>query len=88
VVGVTAESLLSFPCDLPIKIFGRNGASFRDAAVSIVRDHYGEAQSISEQPSRQGNYLSLTITVRAESREQLDAVYHALVESDEILMVL
>jgi putative lipoic acid-binding regulatory protein len=80
-------SLLEFPCVLPVKVFGRNEQQFRDAALAIVRTHYAEC-SIAEQESRQGSYLSLTITVRAESRAQIDAMYQDLVASDAILMVL
>jgi putative lipoic acid-binding regulatory protein len=82
------ESALSFPCDLPIKVFGRNDDVFRSAALAIVRARYGDAPRVSEQVSRQGSYLSLTITVRAESRTEIDAVYHALVTSEHVLMVL
>jgi uncharacterized protein len=81
-------TLLTFPCDLPIKVFGKNEPAFRAAALAIVRAHYGEELTLTEQLSRQGAYLSLTITVRAESREKLDAVYHDLVASDQVLMVL
>jgi len=84
----TDSSLLTFPCELPIKILGRNEAAFRAAAVAIVRAHYGDEHSVAEQLSREGAYLSLTITVRAASREQVDAVYRALVAAPQILMVL
>jgi len=80
-------TLLAFPCDLPIKVFGRNEPRFRAAALAIVRDHY-EQFGIAEQESRGGTYLSLTITVRAESKSQVDAVYRALTASEAILMVL
>lgn len=82
------SSLLKFPCELPIKILGRNEAAFRDAAIAIVRSHYGDEHRVAEQLSREGAYLSLTITVRAASREQIDAVYSALVAAPQILMVL
>jgi len=82
------SSSLVFPCDLPIKVLGRNEAAFRDAALAIVRAHYGEEHRVAEQLSREGAYLSLTITVRAASREQIDAVYNDLVAAREILMVL
>ena len=86
---MTSEpSLLTFPCDLPIKVLGKNDTAFRDAALKIVRAHYGDAHTVAEQPSRQGAYISLTITVRAETREQVDAVYHDLVAEPLILMVL
>ena len=81
------DTLLTFPCDLPIKIFGRNEPAFRDAALAIVRAHY-PAHTVAEQPSRKGNYLSLTVTVHADSREQVDALYAALVASDDVLIVL
>jgi len=82
------SSLLTFPCELPIKVLGRNEAAFRETAIAIVRAHYGDEHSVAEQSSREGSYLSLTITVRAASREQIDAVYNELVAAPEILMVL
>lgn len=87
---MSQESLLEFPCDVPIKLFGRNEPGFRDSALGIVREHWAElaAERIVERPSRAGSYVSLTITVYAESRDQLDAVYRELTASREIMMVL
>jgi len=84
------ESLLQFPCDLPVKVFGRNADDFRRAALSIVERHFGElgTENVSEQLSRRESYSSLTIVVRAESREQIDALYRELTSSADILMVL
>ena len=82
------ESLLKFPTDLPLKVFGRNDAAFRAAVVEIIEKHYGKAYSITEQQSKQAAYVSLTITVRAESRAQVDAVYQDFVASELILMAL
>ena len=82
------ESLLKFPTDLPVKVFGRNDAEFRAAVVAIVERHYGEAYTLAELPSKQGAYVSLTITVRAESRAQIDAVYRDFVANERILMAL
>ena len=67
------ESLLKFPTDLPVKVFGRNDAEFRAAVVAIIEKHYGKAYTIAELQSKQAAYVSLTITVRAESRAQIDA---------------
>jgi putative lipoic acid-binding regulatory protein len=39
-------------------------------------------------PSRQGKYLSVTCTVRATSREQLDALYLELCDHPDVVMVL
>jgi uncharacterized protein len=82
------ESLLKFPCDLPIKVFGRNDAAFRVAVVKIVESHYGQAYALAEQESKQSAYVSLTVTVHAESREQIDAVYRELVAHELVLMAL
>ena len=82
------ESLLKFPTDFPIKVFGRNEPEFRAAIVEIVEKHYGNAYTIAELPSKQAAYLSLTITVRAESRAQVDAVYRDFVASERVLMAL
>jgi len=82
------ESLLPFPCDVPIKVFGRNDPAFRDTALTIVQKHYGGAYKVVEQLSKQGAYLSLTITVHAKTRAELDAVYQDLVADDHVLMAL
>lgn len=82
------DSLLKFPTDLPIKVFGRNESDFRDAVVAIIERHYGEAYTLAVQQSKQASYLSLTITVRAESRAQIDDVYRELVAHESVLMAL
>jgi len=84
------ESLLKFPCDFPIKVFGRNDSTFRSVSLAIVRRHYASITEtgVSEKPSRNGAYLSLTFIVRAHSREQVDALYRELTASDAVVMVL
>lgn len=84
----TDETLLTFPSDLAVKVFGRNDSGFRDAAISIVEAHYGKAYTVAEQASKQASYVSLTITVRAESRAQIDALYRDLVSNELVLMAL
>jgi putative lipoic acid-binding regulatory protein len=82
------ESLLKFPTDLAVKVFGRNDPEFRGAVIGIVEAHYGKAYAVAEQQSKQASYVSLTITVRAESRAQADALYQALVAHELVLMAL
>jgi putative lipoic acid-binding regulatory protein len=84
------DAALTFPCDLAIKVLGRNAQGFRDAALTIVRTHCADVteQAIVERVSREGAYLSLTITARIDSRAQADAVYRELSAHDQILMVL
>ena len=82
------ESPLKFPTDIPIKVFGRNDLEFRSAVVAIIENHYGAAYTLTEVESKQASYVSLTVTVRAESRAQIDAVYRELVAHELILMAL
>jgi len=87
---VADESLLSFPCELPVKIFGRNEPHLLPTVIEIVRgciDELDESR-ISTQQSREGRFLSITVTVRAESREQADELYRRLTSNEHVLMVL
>jgi putative lipoic acid-binding regulatory protein len=87
---VAEDTLLEFPCDFPIKVMGQATEEFRSLALGIVTRHFGPlaADRISERPSRGGRYLGLTITVRAESKAQLDAVYTELTSCRQVLVAL
>ena len=84
------DSLLTFPCDLPVKVLGRNATAFRAAAADIVRGHCAERDQprMAEQLSRHGRFVSLTFTIHAHSRSQVDALYEDLTASEDVLMVL
>ncbi len=84
------ETLLQFPCDFPIKIMGQATDEFRSLALGIVCRHFGQlpAERIEERPSSGGRYLSLTCTVRADSKAQLDAVYQELTSCRQVLVAL
>lgn len=84
------EQLLRFPCDFPIKVMGRAGPGFEALVVQIVRRHapdLGEG-AVSSRVSSGGRYLSVTLTVRAEGRAQLDAIYRELSAHPDVLMSL
>jgi putative lipoic acid-binding regulatory protein len=83
-------SLLKFPCDFPLKVMGRRSDDFRSIVLGIVQKHAGDIAPgrIEERPSRDGNYLSLTCTFAAQSREQLDALYRDLTSCERVLVVL
>jgi len=85
-----ARSLLAFPCDFPIKIMGKTQAGFAQAVIEIVGRHAPDFDpaTLEMRPSREGRYLSLTCTVRAVSREQLDDLYRELCDHSMVTMVL
>ena len=84
------ETLLEFPCDFPIKIMGRESAEFRVLARVLVEKHTGPLadEAISSAPSRNGAFVSVTVTVVAQSQQQLDDIYREVTSHDDILMAL
>jgi putative lipoic acid-binding regulatory protein len=83
-------SLLIFPCDFPIKAMGEHSADFEALVVTLVRRHapdLGEG-AIRTRESQGGKYISVTATVRATSRSQLDAIYRELTACEAVLVVL
>ena len=82
--------VMQFPMDFPIKIMGKRVDSFADAVVAVVRAHAPafDPATLEMRASRNGNYLSLTATIRAESRPQLDALYQELSRHPLVTLVL
>jgi putative lipoic acid-binding regulatory protein len=84
------ESALQFPCDFPIKVVGHQQADFESEVVARVRQYVpdlGES-AVKSRPSHGGKYLAVTVTVRATSQKQLDAIYRELSGWNRALMVL
>jgi putative lipoic acid-binding regulatory protein len=56
--------------------------------VALQFDPGFDASTIEHRPSKGGNYLGLTITVTATSREQLDELYRTLTTHPMVKVVL
>jgi putative lipoic acid-binding regulatory protein len=84
------ESVIEFPCDFPIKAMGVASETLQDTVVDIVRRHAPDLpdSAVTARPSSNGKYYSITVTVRARSRAQLDAIYQDLTDCQHVLMVL
>jgi hypothetical protein len=84
------DTLLEFPCDFPIKIMGLTQADFTQVMVEIVLRHAPDfaAQSVEMRASSGGKYLSLTCTIRATSKLQLDNLYRELSAHPLVKMAL
>jgi uncharacterized protein len=85
-----APTLLAFPCDFPIKVMGKRQAAFAQTMVDIVKRHAPDFDpaSLEMRASREATYLSLTLTIRATSRTQLDELYRELCDHPMVTMVL
>ncbi len=86
----TSASALEFPTAFPIKVMGRRTDDFAQAIVEVVLRHAPDfdAGTLEMRASRAGNYLSVTATITATSREQLDALYRELTSHPLVSMVL
>ena len=84
------ETLLEFPCTFPLKIVGKAEDGFAQTVLEVVLRHAPDFDSASMEmrASREGRYLSLTCTVNAKSREQLDGLYRELSRHPMVTMVL
>jgi len=85
-----AESLLTYPCEFPIKVMGRREDGFAQAVADIVRRHVPDLsqEAIEMRASSNARFLSVTVTFEAQSREQLDALYTELSKHPMVMMVL
>jgi uncharacterized protein len=84
------KSLIEYPSAFPIKVMGANVEGFTEAIAAVARrfDPAFDVTTVESRPSKAGNYLGLTITVTATSREQLDELYCTLSTHPMVKVVL
>lgn len=84
------DSLIEYPSQFPIKVMGAKVDGFVHAVTEVARqfDPTFDAASIELRDSRAGNYLGVTITITATSREQLDDLYRSLSSHPMVKVVL
>jgi putative lipoic acid-binding regulatory protein len=74
------ESLIEYPSAFPIKVMGKQNPELAQVLTALVLefDPTFDPATVEMRPSKGGNYMGLTFTVIATSREQLDGLYRAL----------
>ena len=79
-----------FPCDYQVKAMGHDDGNFQDTVVEILSRHCEniDHERIVCKASRNGKYLSVTVTIEARSHEHLDAIYDELTAHEKVLMRL
>jgi putative lipoic acid-binding regulatory protein len=87
---MSEETLLVFPCQFPIKVMGKTSSELDLLVVEIVRRHAPDLHegAVTTRPSKDGNYLAVTILIEATSKQQLDAIYQDLTDHPHVLMAL
>lgn len=84
------QSLLQFPCDIAIKVMGHNTVDFESTVLALIQPHAPDLDPamVRVRESRNKRYLSLTVTVNATSRAQMDTIYQALSDHEQVVMAL
>ncbi len=86
---MTRDTLIEFPTAFPVKALGRDAPDFRSVVLEIIAAHaqFNPESDVREQASSNGNFISITVTLQAESQEQLDTIYQSLHDHELVLMV-
>jgi putative lipoic acid-binding regulatory protein len=84
------ETLLEFPCDFPIKVMGKAEPGFEAMVVELISRHAPgiPETAVNSRSSKGGKWVSVTVTLRAESKAQLDAIYLDLSAHEKVVMAL
>ena len=81
---------IEFPCDYPIKVMGETCEEFREHVFMVMERHapgFDQAK-VSIRDSRKATYQSVTVTITATGKEQLEAIFIDLKTSSRVRMVL
>ena len=80
----------AFPCDYPLKLMGRRTPEFRERMLGVLTLHAARAPLLEtgERLSRDGSYVSLTVTLRIETRSDLERIYRDLQATGLVLYAL
>ncbi|MBT8095057.1 MAG: DUF493 domain-containing protein [Gammaproteobacteria bacterium] len=84
------ESAIEFPCTFPIKMMGRDTPEFRATARALVEKHAGVVpdEAVQATLSRNGRFVSVTVTIFATSQQQLDDIYQDATDHADVLYAL
>lgn len=84
------ETLFEFPCQFPIKAMGKNTLELDILVVEIVRRHVPDINegAVKTRPSKDGNFLAVTVFIEATSKQQIDAIYMDLTAHPDVLVAL
>ncbi len=84
------ETLLEFPCKFPVKAMGLNKDDFEALATTLILSHAEifAGELVTTNPSVSGKFISVTVTIEALSKAQLDRIYQDLTDCEQVLVAL
>jgi uncharacterized protein len=85
-----SDELFHFPCPFPLKIIGRAGEMFIPTVLNLLEGVAGPVpkEAVTSRLSRDGKYLSMTVTIVVQSREQLEKIDAALKTHPDVVLIL
>jgi uncharacterized protein len=88
--ATAGDSPFDFPCSFPIKAMGRAEDGFEALVVEIVRRHAPDLDpaAVTQRASSGGKWLAVTVTIEAQSRAQLDAIYRDLTAHESVVWAI
>lgn len=89
-VSSGSETLLEFPCAFPLKIMGLAQDNLAQEVLAVIHQFATDydGKNMEMRASSSGKYVSLTCTVNAQSKAQLDNIYRALTSHPLVKVVL
>jgi uncharacterized protein len=87
---IEEDTVMEFPCQFPIKAMGKMEENFDMLVVEIIRKHVSDLSenAVKSRRSKEGKFVSITVTVTAESKQQLDNIYYELTAHEKVLWAL
>ena len=88
--GSEEETLFEFPCEFPIKAMGKSGEALETAVMAIIHRHVPDLceSAVKMNESSGGKFVSITITITAQSKDHLDGIYLELTACEHVLYAI
>jgi len=84
------NALMDYPCAFTIKTMGLAGTNFEIIALEIIMRHAPEVgeSDMKSKLSKTNKFISLSISITAQNKQQMDAIYQDLSDCEQVLMSL
>ena len=86
----TEPPRIEFPCEYPIKVLGRAGEDFREVILAVFERHAPgfDQEAIMVKDSSKGTFTSVTVTITATGKDQLESLHQDLLATGRVQMVI
>ena len=84
------DTLLEFPCEFGVKAMGRDTDDFENRVTGIVLAHAQRCAGTENTVNRSGGgkFIAVTVTIEAQSKDQLESIYRDLSDCEQVLVSL